>query len=167
MAGEDLDPVSQSIELRGSNEDAFESLAGERPFGVGFERSDEAIDLPPVSVSVHRHIQRFPPRRVFRALAEQNGSGAGAECSQCSVAQSLSDRLPHVVEPEELVERRTLSAGEDEVTDALEFLGLANLDRVNVESRKRRAVGFDRPLKGEHADPGWGRRSLLLGTGLL
>ena len=63
-----------------------------------------------------------------------------------------ADRLLEPVEPHQAHERRRLAAGDDEPVEAVELLGLANLDRVRAEPAQHRRVLPEVALDGQNAD---------------
>src|SRR5215213_1849689 len=133
----DLGPAL--ADTRCADEDAAERLV----LPLELEIRLEAGHLPPIGVTVDLEIHQAQMRAI-----EHDHPRAGAEDRSCEALH----RLVEAVEPHQPHERRRLAARDDEAVQALQLIGLPDLDRVGPEASQHRRVLAEVPLHSEHTD---------------
>jgi hypothetical protein len=152
-SAEHLNPRSDALDNRGSDEDTIESPD---PEAWGQDRALEGVDLAPVAVAPDDEIDPAEGPLVRPAVddlgGEQDHPRAGAEDWQV-VRDQPSQRLPQPGGLDEERHRGRLPARQYEGVDAVEISRPSDLDRLGAEPVEYSPVLPDVALEGEDPDP--------------
>jgi len=154
-AGEYLDIRTGFHNAGSADEDHFKWFAGK-----GRGRDENAgVDLAAVGIAFDDCVEcaQAALRGVADVAGKQDGTGAGAE-GGFGVGEGL-EGVEEVTSVEEFEDGGGFAAGENEAVELVEFIGIADFDRVGAGLSEGSGVGGEVALNGEDADARTGNLS--------